>query len=371
MKRANGEGTWAKKVIRGNEYYIFKKTYPEGRKEFSGKKKSEIQEKVKKYEAERKILANKKTYETFTQYATNYVEKIASKNISESVLDSYLNIIKCRVAPTIIGDLQLGQINKAYLDEYIKYLVDQKYARSTIEKTMRVVRHVIEYGIKEDKIRGDVLDDFKAPSETKVLTPKKEVPFLDIEDMQKLYEEAKKPKYSNNGYIVILIMYTGIRAGEMQELRWKDIDMDKKTLTVKRTAVRVGSETMTKNSPKSAAGVRTIPLGEKAMEAINYFDQIPHTDEDFVCRNINGRRVERRRLQRSLDAMLANSGASVQHCGLHSLRHSFGSALLENGVDIKVVSILLGHQKVTTTYDHYIHIINKRLAMSVEQINKL
>lgn len=64
--------------------------------------------------------------------------------------------------------------------------------------------------------------------------------------------------------------------------------------------------------------------------------------------------------------MLKNANCSVQKCGLHALRHSFGSRLLEEGTDIKVVSILMGHQKVSTTYDHYIHIIRKRLAESVK-----
>ena len=51
----------------------------------------------------------------------------------------------------------------------------------------------------------------------------------------------------------------------------------------------------------------------------------------------------------------------VKHCGLHALRHSFGSYLLASGIDIKVVSILMGHKDVSTTYNYYIHISNQQL----------
>lgn len=197
--------------------------------------------------------------------------------------------------------------------------------------------------------------------------------------MDKLYKEAKKAKYASNGWAIILIMYTGLRIGELQELRWRDVDLSAKTISISRVVTRIKTDSkeygcrytyIIKDTPKTPAGRRSIPLSARAQEAIEYFSELnpSHTDDDLVCiaSRKNPGMKNRDNLRRSLNIMLKNANCSVQKCGLHALRHSFGSRLLEEGTDIKVVSILMGHQKVSTTYDHYIHIIRKRLAESVK-----
>lgn len=216
-KRVNGEGSWGYKTVKGKKYKRFTKTYPDCRKDFYGKTKKEIDEKVRMFEEKRKnkeIIFQQISTDNFGQYALNYIKNEASKTISKRTYSDYIGIVNDRIIPKdfILGELQLGQITPKYLSEYLDYLVNEKkYARETIVKTIRVVKHVLEFGIKENKIllTYDNLKEFKAPPESVVLTPKKEIPFLDKEDMDKLYNEARKPKYKTNGYVIILIMYTG------------------------------------------------------------------------------------------------------------------------------------------------------------------
>lgn len=387
-KRMNGEGSWGTKMIKGKKYYRYSKTYPEGRKDFYGKTKKEVDEKVIKYEDDRKdkeVVFVPTNIELFGQYALDYVHNIAIKTISGRTPGDYEDIINNRVIPNecILGNLQLNQITHQYLDDYIKFLVeDKKYSHETIVKTIRVVKHALEYGIKEGKINltQSDLDDFKAPSQNAVLTPKREIPFLSKEDMERVYKEAKKDKYGSNGWCLILIMYTGVRMGELQELRWKDVDTKKNTITINRTLIRKKTsssnngtkyEYVIKENPKTPSGRRTIPLSKKAQEAIQFFDQLnpKHTKGDLVCITSSNNHSHKNgdNLRRSLQSVLKNTeDCSVEQCGLHALRHSFGSCLLEDGIDIKVVSILMGHKKVTTTYDYYIHIIKNRLVESVK-----
>lgn len=386
-KRVNGEGSWGYKTIKGKKYKRFTKTYPDCRKDFYGKTKKEIDEKVRIFEEKRKnkeIIFQQASTDNFGQYALNYIKNEASKTISKRTYSDYIGIVNDRIIPKdfILGELQLGQITPKYLSEYLDYLVNKKkYARETIVKTIRVVKHVLEFGMKENKIllTYDNLKEFKAPPESVVLTPKKEIPFLDKEDMDKLYNEARKPKYKTNGYAIILIMYTGLRIGELQELRWKDVDLKNNTITVNRVLVRIKNDSdeyglrynyIVKENPKTPSGRRTIPLNKRAMEAIEYYNNLnpKHTKEDLVCiiSEDNPTHKNADNLRRSLQCMLKNGECSVEHCGLHALRHSFGSRLIEEGVDIKVVSILLGHKNVTTTYNYYIHIIKNRLVKSVQ-----
>ena len=188
-KRMNGEGTWGKKVINGHNYYVFKKTYPEKRKEFTGKTKKEVDEKVKKYEEQRKNIVIEAPV-TLGEYILDYVKTDGAKNLGETAKNNYEDIVKVRVLPKTYGisDLQLSQVTKTHLKNYVDKLVEKKYARSTIVKTMRIVRNAIEKGIKEKLISPDVLDEFTPPSENSVLTHKKEIPFLSKEDMDKVYK---------------------------------------------------------------------------------------------------------------------------------------------------------------------------------------
>ena len=65
--------------------------------------------------------------------------------------------------------------------------------------------------------------------------------------------------------------------------------------------------------------------------------------------------------------MLTRGKCSVSACGLHTLRHSFGSyLLLDEGIDIAIVSALLGHSKTSTTYDIYIHILEKQKMKAIK-----
>ncbi|MBP3267833.1 MAG: tyrosine-type recombinase/integrase, partial [Ruminococcus sp.] len=57
--------------------------------------------------------------------------------------------------------------------------------------------------------------------------------------------------------------------------------------------------------------------------------------------------------------------------GLHTLRHTYASTLLRKGIDIKVVSALLGHKKVSTTYNTYIHIIEEQQNSALDAIDDL
>jgi site-specific recombinase XerD len=95
---------------------------------------------------------------------------------------------------------------------------------------------------------------------------------------------------------------------------------------------------------------------------LDCFDKLSpdHKPDDYITVNQLGNVINQRNLTRTLKAMLTRAKCTVDKCGLHSLRHSFGSFLISHGADIKVVSELLGHKDVSTTYNIYVHILPKQ-----------
>ena len=68
---------------------------------------------------------------------------------------------------------------------------------------------------------------------------------------------------------------------------------------------------------------------------------------------------------------MLRANCSVSECTVHALRHTFGSLLIKKGVDIKVVSEILGHKDVSVTYNIYIHIIDEQKVSAMAKLNEI
>ena len=89
-----------------------------------------------------------------------------------------------------------------------------------------------------------------------------------------------------------------------------------------------------------------------------------HCSTDYLFVSHNGKQIKPRAYQKSFDNLLKK--LHIKHYGFHSLRHTFATRLLENGVDVKTISELMGHSSPTITLNRYVHtnIENKRKAMN-------
>ena len=88
----------------------------------------------------------------------------------------------------------------------------------------------------------------------------------------------------------------------------------------------------------------------------------------FFCTK-DGKPIRPRSVQNTLDSILAS--AEIPHKSTHVFRHTFASRLFEKGVDVRIVSELLGHASVATTYNTYITLINKQKAKAMEAIEDM
>ena len=155
------------------------------------------------------------------------------------------------------------------------------------------------------------------------------------------------------GWGAVLIMETGLRAGEALALEWNDIDEEKRTLKVTKNMVRVGRKNTVRRTTKTASGKRTIPLNGRAMEAVQHLKTQMVPSCSYVFATQTGRHLSYRNLLATMET--ACEAAGVEHRGLHALRHSFASNLYVRGVEVKIISKLLDHASVEITYNRYIH----------------
>ena len=170
------------------------------------------------------------------------------------------------------------------------------------------------------------------------------------------------------------MLYTGLRIGECIGLKWENVDMDKKCIYVNTTVSIVkdrenGGYKENISTTKTKKSTRTVPLSNKAIEALEIAKQ-QNTTPSIVFQSGTGTRINARNVSRCLESILTNAGTKLEQAGLHALRHTFASKLIRKKVDIKIISELLGHKKVSTTYDIYAHLIDGETQMAISVLDE-
>ncbi len=152
---------------------------------------------------------------------------------------------------------------------------------------------------------------------------------------------------------VFLCLHTGLRLGELCALKWADIDLANRILTVDRTVQRLpveghGHKTILwEGEPKSGCSRRDIPLSEELAGLLIQFQN----GKEYIFGG--DRPLEPRTMQNHFKKILGEAGLPDKN--FHMLRHTFATNCVEGNVDVKSLSELLGHSDVRITLNRYVH----------------
>lgn len=385
MRREKGTGSWGTVTKRGITYYRFRKLYPgmTNHKEFTGRTKAEVKRKVQEFESKSVHITNsdfnKMTLEQCIENVLNVLEPTFKTNNYATLQATF----RCYIKTNKIADVQMGSIDTIMIQDYYSEL-SKKYSESTVKKTRTLFNTVFDYLVSCNIMSSNPAKGIKMPHTTNYAVQKKEHSFLSLEQADKFYETALMKAdevtagvrtgdyiYGRNARFCLIVLYTGMRIGEAYGLTWNDVDFKRNVIRINKTKERIkvnGKYQWIVDTPKRSASIRIIPLIEKAKQQLLYLKTIQPginakpTDNIFVTEsNIPPSQSS---LTRTLKAILTRAYINPVGFGLHDLRHSFGSMLLQKGwetnqpVDIKVISELLGHKDVSITYNTYLHIIN-------------
>ena len=162
----------------------------------------------------------------------------------------------------------------------------------------------------------------------------------------------------------ILMLNTGLRTGELLGLLNSDIDLQNRVLHLERGVKEVWRRNGLQAEPgrdvkvgklKSATSKRTIPLNDTAIAMIQDLRKEAYFGEDTpLVPDEHGNYTRPVNFRKRYYRILAAAG--IEKKGLHSLRHTFATLALQNGVDVKTVSSILGHFSAGFTLDTYAHV---------------
>ncbi len=373
-KRKNGEGCWYTQTINGTKYYVFRDA---NRKKTYGRTQKEVKEKLAK-KAKQNLTISEKTL--FGDYISNWLT-FKQNEVEQTTYEAYGDLINNMIIKYKgynLANKQIASLNPRVFQAYLNSLAS-KYSRASITKIWAIIKQCIKYGENQHELPQNSTYMVKVPIESKVAHKKKEVPFLSIDQADTFYDvlnyrdtnNVKRYWHSNNAHALILILYTGMRVGEMIALKWKNVDLNKRSIYIEETAATLKGADGEKRveidkAPKTPSSIRTIPLPQRAVEMIEYFAKVDKSTEpdDYVCVSSNGTKLNRRNVSRTLSSICKDM--NLPNLNIHALRHSYGSILLSQGIEIKIISELLGHSDISVTYNIYIGIKEEDKQSAVE-----
>ena len=163
------------------------------------------------------------------------------------------------------------------------------------------------------------------------------------------------------GLFPYMILYTGLRKGELLALTWEDINLKQRTITVNKSIYHRYNVPYLKE-PKTVKGIRTIPIPDKLL---------PHLKpkkKGLIFRNDHGTYITAKEYQTLWRNYQKASGVT---CTAHQLRHCYATMLYENNVKEKTAQALLGHAQLSTTMDIDTDISTSYIKEASEELYKM
>ena len=214
----------------------------------------------------------------------------------------------------------------------------------TVRNINQVISSAMQLAIQQHLISHDPTDGCALPK-----TEHREMQTLSADQLAAFLLEAKHSGVFEMYYIELA---TGLRRGELLGLKWEDIDFANQTLRVRRQVGRINGEV--REAPlKTKNAYRTISLGTDAIGVLKQ-QREKQPSSSYVFPSPTGGPIAPDSVLHMLHRVLDRAG--LPEIRFHDLRHTFATLALQNGVDVKTVSGMLGHFSAGFTLDTYAHV---------------
>lgn len=310
-------------------------------------------------------IAVRKSPKKVSEWLNEWLE-LYLPNIEGTTRIGYKTKINNYLIPAL-GDIYLQSLRT----EHVQKLINDMMARDLSPKNIRDTYNNINAAMKKAVVlRMIPFNPCEGVALPKLKRYKAKV--YDLEMIHKLLSVAE----NTDMYLPILLCVTaGLRRGELLALRWDNIDFANSILQVRSNMVR-GEKDFIIKAPKTESGIRDIHLGKEVMEVLKkerskyvsdmFSKETNFQNLNFVIRQKDGSPIRPDSMSQKWRRFLEDN--RLPSIRFHDLRHSNATALIQAGVNPRVVQQRLGHSDVNITLNTYTHVLPD---MDVEAAAKL
>lgn len=366
--------------INGNKYYRVTRTVGKKadgtpiRKTFYGSGINEANEKADAYINDIKNgLVNNYEYAIFSELMSVWLFDFLHKSskIKPSTFQRYEGIYRKYIKNSDIAGLKLKDCNTIKLQKFFNNL-SNTYSYTQLRYLCDVMRNFFNWCIDSGYIlKNPCLKIEIKGNKSEIIKRKKEnkIEILSEDEIEKIKEYIKGTEFE---LLFLLDLSTGLREGELLALTWNDIDLTKKTLRIEKSIKEVYVYDDKNNRhietivqvPKTMTSFRTIPIPSTIISKLKKVKN----KNGIIFHDENMNYLKAKNVSYKWKKVLKD--CNIPHKKFHSIRHTYASTLLKNGVDIQTVAELMGHSAIAIT-QIYLHSTSDQKYNAVNKLNYL
>ena len=292
--------------------------------------------------------------------------------VSEGVRKRY--VTTCQKHLGELSHMRVRDLKAAHLQTIINRLAKEGYATKSMSGIKQVASQVMRLAMDNDIVMRNVFEKVKIPS----VEPEKREPLTE----QQLAVVNAHFLDHRMGVPVMLMLYAGLRRGELMALCWSDVDFEKRMIHVQEALAFEATNVGHRKAPKTTAGKRDVPILDNLYDALQQAKA--QADSFLVCPTAEGTEMTNIAWRRAWESYMHHLNIAaggkdasrscpqviaMQPFTAHQLRHTFITLCHEAGIDPKVTQEMAGHADIRTTLNIYTHLTKLKKDEAVRQLN--
>jgi len=372
-KRKNGEGTvrlrkdgrWEGRVVIGYDEKGSPRT-----KNVLAKTKAECVEKLESLKEQCGRTSDRlKPEMPFGDWLDFWYQNFSKPKIRQTTQECYENRIYNHIIPET-GKIPLCKLTQNDLQQFYARLKKggrrrwvEHFGEGLSDRMVRSCHTTCRTALEKAVVEGLITTN---PAIGCRLPPKKakEMQVLTQDEIRRFLMQANEEGYYE---FFLLELTTGMRRGEILGLQWKDVNLATGELHIKRQVVKKGAQTQI-TKPKTKSSIRTILLPSDMLEILAEHKKTATCEWVFPSPVKEGEPRNPDSIYGKFQKILKR--AQCKKVRFHDLRHTFATMALENGMDIKTLSAMIGHISAETTLNIYSHITDTMQQQAAVKIDR-
>ena len=306
---------------------------------------------------------------TFGEWLDYWYQNYSKPKLRPTTQMGYENAVYKHIIPALgavpLSELSTNEIQQFYteLKKNGRLIRTELYGEGVSDRTVwschTRIRTALDQAVQDGLIRVNPAADCKLPPQNA-----KEMQLLSRDEMQRFLIQAKEEGYFE---LFLLELATGLRRGEALALQWDDLDLHTGTLHIQRQVYRANGELVV-SAPKTKAALRTIVLPSALVGVLEEYHQGVNSRWMFPSPAKEDSPLDPATVRKRLQTILEHAGCKKVR--FHDLRHLFVTTALENGMDVKTLSTIIGHVSAKTTLNVYTHVTDAMRQTAAAKIDR-
>jgi len=305
-----------------------------------------------------------------SEFLTQWLETVAKRKVKEKTYGGYSDILKNRICPAL-GNRALAKLTPMDVQGVYNGMAEEGLSPRTIQYTNMILKQSLKQAVVWRMIQFNPCDGVEVPRQVR-----REMQVFSAEQTRRFLAVARLEQ--RWGPLFSVAITTGMRPSEYLALKWPDLDLERRTVSIQRSIDFKQDGTYTFSDNKTGRSRRPIKLHSDVTELLREHRAAQAQDGDLVFCTSLGTPIERRNVRRALRRIIRVVNNSTEDpkqklpvLRLYDLRHTAATLALAAGVPVKVVSEMLGHASAALTLDIYSHVLPHMQDEAVDRVEAL